>query len=149
MRAVVQKVREAWVSVNGHRISQMDRGLLVYLGVHAADHSADADYLAEKILGLRIFEDPPDNVNLSLAQVGGALLIVSQFTLYGDCRKGKRPSFSEAAPPGKAQELYDYFVSKCRESGIAIQTGMFREMMLVGSVNSGPVTLLLDSHKRF
>ncbi len=149
MRAVVQRVEEASVSVNGHEIGAISRGLLIYLAVHASDQSADADYLAEKILGLRVFEDEAEKMNLSLTQVQGALLIVSQFTLYGDCRKGKRPSFSEAAPPEKARHLYEYFVSKCGQAGVNAQTGAFREMMQVRSVNAGPVTLLLDSHKRF
>jgi len=146
---VVQRVREAWVSVQGQRVSEINQGLLIYLGIHASDQISDADYLVEKILGLRIFEDNAQKMNLSLPQVGGDLLVVSQFTLYGDCRKGKRPSFSEAASPEKARELYEYFVFKCREQGTRTQTGMFREMMRVGSVNEGPVTLLLDSQKRF
>jgi D-tyrosyl-tRNA(Tyr) deacylase len=149
MRAVVQRVGEAWVSVNGRRVGEIEQGLLVYLGIHASDRIADADYLVEKILGLRVFEDPAEKMNLCLAQVHGALLVVSQFTLYGDCRKGKRPSFSEAAAPEKARELYDYFVLRCNKEGIKTETGTFREMMRVGSVNAGPVTLLLDSHKRF
>jgi D-aminoacyl-tRNA deacylase len=149
VRAVVQRVREAWVSVNGQRVGAIDQGFLIYLGVHASDQSGDADYLVEKILGLRIFEDDAGKMNLSLTQVDGAVLVVSQFTLYGDCRKGKRPSFSEAAAPANARELYEYFVSKCNERGIKTQTGIFREMMQVGSVNAGPVTLLLDSHKKF
>jgi D-tyrosyl-tRNA(Tyr) deacylase len=103
----------------------------------------------EKILGLRIFEDAAARMNLSLTQVTGALLVVSQFTLHGDCRRGKRPSFAEAAAPDRARELYEYFVSRCSERGIKTQTGIFREMMQVGSINAGPVTLLLDSHKRF
>ena len=149
VRAVVQRVQEASVSVNGQKVSHISQGLLVYLGVHASDQNADADYLAEKILGLRIFEDEVEKMNLSLTQVQGALLVVSQFTLYGDCRRGKRPSFSEAAPPERARDLYEYFVSKCSQMGVSTQTGLFREMMQVGSVNAGPVTILLDSHKRF
>ena len=149
VRALVQRVQEASVSVNGQKIGQISRGLLIYLGVHASDQTADADYLAEKILGLRVFEDEAEKMNLSLTQVQGALLVVSQFTLYGDCRRGKRPSFSEAAPPDKAKELYEYFVSKCGQTGVNTQKGAFREMMQVGSINAGPVTLLLDSHKRF
>jgi D-aminoacyl-tRNA deacylase len=149
MRAVVQRVQEAWVSVKGRRVGEISNGLLIYLGVHASDQPADSDYLVEKILGLRIFEDAAAKMNLSLTQVTGALLVISQFTLHGDCRKGRRPSFSEAAAPERARELYEYFVSRCSERGVKTQTGVFREMMQVGSINVGPVTLLLDSHKRF
>jgi D-tyrosyl-tRNA(Tyr) deacylase len=149
MRAVVQRVKEASVVINGHAVGSILEGLLVYLAVHAKDGRSDADYLLEKILGLRIFEDHSGKMNLSLSEVGGALLIVSQFTLYGDCRRGKRPSFSGAAAPEQARELYEYFVSRCSESGFNTQKGAFREMMQVHSVNAGPVTLLLDSQKLF
>jgi D-tyrosyl-tRNA(Tyr) deacylase len=149
MRAVVQRVLEAWVQVNGRRVGEIGQGLLIYLGIHASDAAPDANYLAEKILRLRIFDDPAEKMNLCLTEVHGALLVISQFTLYGDCRKGRRPSFSEAATPEKARELYDYFVSKCDQQGVKTQTGMFRERMLVGSINAGPVTILLDSQKRF
>src|SRR5208283_566333 len=118
-------------------------GLLVLLGVGAGDTRADADYLAEKIVGLRIFEDAGGKMNLSVAEVGGALLVVSQFTLYGDARKGKRPSFDAAAPPQQARELYEYFVEKVRTTGLRAETGRFQETMHVELVNEGPVTILL------
>ena len=149
MRVVVQRVKAASVEVNHHLVSSIKQGLLIYLGMHATDQKSDADYLLDKILGLRIFEDDSGKMNLSVVQAGGGLLIVSQFTLYGDCRKGKRPSFSEAADPQKARDLYEYFVSKCRETGVETETGVFREMMQVASINEGPVTILLDSRKLF
>jgi len=149
MRAVVQRVKEARVEVNGSRVSGISTGLLVYLGVQQADELGDVEYICDKIAGLRIFEDPTGKMNLSIQEVGGSLLLVSQFTLYGDCRKGKRPSFSEAAPPEKARTLYELLTTKCRERGIAVETGVFREMMKVYSINDGPVTLLLDSRKIF
>jgi D-aminoacyl-tRNA deacylase len=149
MRAVVQRVKEAQVEVNGKRVSAIGAGLLVYLGIHNIDGPADAEYLCDKIVGLRVFEDPAGKMNRSIAEVAGSLLLVSQFTLYGDCRKGKRPSFADAAPPEKAKVLYDILTTKCRERGIAVETGAFREMMKVYSINDGPVTLLLDSRKEF
>ena len=149
MRAVVQRVKEARVEVNGSRVSGISTGLLVYLGVQQADELGDVEYICDKIAGLRIFEDPTGKMNLSIQEVGGSLLLVSQFTLYGDCRKGKRPSFSEAAPPEKARTLYELLTTKCRERGIAVETGVFREMMKVYSINDGPVTLLLDSRRIF
>src|SRR5690242_4775534 len=149
MRAVVQRVNEARVEVNGDRVSGIHRGLLVYLGVHGTDELTDVEYMCEKIVGLRIFEDSEGKMNLSMQEAGGNLLLVSQFTLYGDCRKGKRPSFSQAAPPEKAKELYDLLTAKFRARGIRVETGIFREMMKVHSINDGPVTLLLDSGKSF
>ena len=149
MRAIVQRVKEASAVVNHLTVGSIEKGLLIYLGVHTTDEMCDADYLLDKILGLRIFEDDSAKMNLSVVQVGGALLIVSQFTLYGDCRRGKRPSFSEAADPQKARDLYEYFVSKCRERRVETETGTFREMMQVTSINEGPVTILLDSRKLF
>lgn len=149
MRAIVQRVKGASVAVNHGTVGSIEKGLLVYLGVHTTDEKFDADYLLDKILGLRIFEDDSGKMNLSVVQTGGGLLIVSQFTLFGDCRKGKRPSFSEAAGPQQARDLYEYFVSKCRETGVETETGTFREMMLVASINEGPVTILLDSRKLF
>jgi D-aminoacyl-tRNA deacylase len=149
VRAVVQRVEAAWVSVDGRRVGEIGQGFLIYLGIHASDRTSDADYLAEKILGLRVFDDHAEKMNLCIRDVCGELLVVSQFTLYGDCRKGKRPSFLEAASPEIARELYEYFVSKCIGDGIKTQTGTFRERMQVGSVNAGPVTLLLDSQRRF
>jgi len=149
MRAVVQRVKEARVEVNESRVSGISTGLLVYLGVQQADELGDVEYICDKIAGLRVFEDPTGKMNLSIQEVGGSLLLVSQFTLYGDCRKGKRPSFSEAAPPEEASMLYELLTAKCRERGIAVETGVFREMMKVYSINDGPVTLLLDSRKIF
>lgn len=149
MRAVVQRVKEARVEVNENRVSAIETGLLVYLGVQSTDELADVDYICEKIVGLRVFEDSAGKMNLSIQEAGGSLLLVSQFTLYGDCRKGKRPSFSDAAPPEKAKMLYELLTAKCRERGIAVETGIFREMMKVYSINDGPVTLLLDSRKGF
>ena len=123
MRAVVQRVKEARVEVNESRVSGISTGLLVYLGVQQADELGDVEYICDKIAGLRVFEDPTGKMNLSIQEVCGSLLLVSQFTLYGDCRKGKRPSFSEAAPPEKARMLYEPLTAKCRERGIAVETG--------------------------
>jgi len=149
VRAVVQRVSRAKASVNGEITGEIGRGLLVLLGVGAGDTRADADYLAEKTIGLRIFEDAGRKMNLSVAEIAGALLVVSQFTLYGDVRRGKRPSFDAAAPPQAARELYEYFVEKIRAAGRRCETGRFQEMMQVELVNEGPVTILLDSGKAF
>ena len=149
MRAVVQRVSRAGVTVEGRVTGKIEQGLLVLLGVAHADTEADADYLADKIAGLRIFEDPDEKMNLSLIDVGGAVLAVSQFTLYGDVRRGKRPSFDAAARPEQAKELYEYFVGKIRSAGLRCETGVFQAMMNVELVNSGPVTILLDSTKAF
>jgi D-tyrosyl-tRNA(Tyr) deacylase len=149
MRAVVQRVSRAKVSISGEIVGSIERGLLVLLGVGATDVYTDADYLAEKIVGLRIFEDEDRKMNLSVADVGGRVLVVSQFTLYGDMRRGRRPSFDTAAPPQSARELYEYVVEKIRETGLRCETGRFQEMMQVESVNDGPVTILLDSTKTF
>ena len=149
MRAVVQRVKEARIEVNESRVSGINTGLLVYVGIQQTDELADVDYMCDKILGLRVFEDSAGKMNLSIQEVSGSLLLVSQFTLYGDCRKGQRPSFSEAAPPEKARTLYELLTAKCRERGITVETGVFREMMKVYSVNDGPVTLLLDSRRFF
>jgi D-aminoacyl-tRNA deacylase len=149
MRAVVQRVSRARVTVGEEITGEIGRGLLVLLGVGAEDTRSDADYLAEKILGLRIFEDAGGKMNLSVAEVGGALLVVSQFTLYGDVRRGKRPSFDAAAPPEQARELYEYFVEKTRAACLRCETGRFQETMQVELVNEGPVTILLDSAKAF
>jgi len=149
MRAVLQRVSRAKVSVNGEITGEVGPGLLVLLGVGTGDTKADADYLADKTIGLRIFEDDGGKMNLSVADVGGALLAVSQFTLYGDVRRGKRPSFDAAAPPQQARELYEYFVEKIRAAGLRCETGRFQEMMHVELVNEGPVTILLDSRKTF
>lgn len=149
MRAVVQRVGRASVTVEGKIVGQIGRGLLVLLGVTHSDDRAAADYLAEKIAGLRIFEDDAGKMNLSVADTGGAVLVVSQFTLYGDVRRGKRPSFDAAAPPAQANELYEYFVSRLRTLGLHCETGIFQAMMQVELVNDGPVTILLDSEKTF
>ena len=149
MRAVVQRVSRASVTVEGRVIGEIGPGLLVLLGVSSDDAEADADYLAEKIAGLRIFEDQDGKMNRSVVDVGGAVLAVSQFTLYGDVRRGKRPSFDAAARPEHARELYEYFVAQIRQRGLPCETGQFQAMMSVALVNEGPVTLLLDSLKSF
>ena len=149
MRAVVQRVSRARVSVNGEITGEIGVGLLVLLGVGAGDTRTEADYLVEKTTGLRIFEDGGGKMNLSVAEVAGALLVVSQFTLYGDARRGKRPSFDAAAPPEQARELYEYFVEKVRAAGLRCETGRFQETMQVELINEGPVTILLDSAKGF
>lgn len=149
MRAVVQRVREAKVSVNGRIVGQIERGLLVFLGVGRGDREEDADHLAAKIPQLRIFEDDEGKFNRSLSDVGGQLLVVSQFTLFGDCRKGRRPSFTEAAEPHRAQELYRRFIATVKGQGVSVATGEFQARMEVALVNDGPVTLLLDSAKVF
>jgi len=149
MRAVVQRVSRAQVTVNAEVTGKIERGLLVLLGVSREDTEKDADYLAEKIAGLRIFEDENGKMNLDVAAIGGAILVVSQFTLYGDVRRGKRPSFDAAAPPERARHLYGRFVERIRAAGLPCQTGRFQEMMQVELVNDGPVTILLDSTKTF
>jgi D-tyrosyl-tRNA(Tyr) deacylase len=149
MRAVVQRVNRASVTVNHEITGEIGPGLLVLLGVGTGDTRTDADYLADKTIGLRIFEDPGGKMNLSVVDIGGAVLAVSQFTLYGDVRRGKRPSFDGAAPPQSARELYEYFVEKIRGAGLRCETGRFQEMMQVELVNEGPVTILLDSTKTF
>jgi D-tyrosyl-tRNA(Tyr) deacylase len=149
MRAVVQRVSRAQVAVDGEIVGQIGRGLLVLLGVTHADNKADADYVADKIAGLRIFEDGNGKMNLDITAVSGGILVVSQFTLYGDVRRGKRPSFDAAAAPQRARQLYEYFVERIRAAGLPCQTGRFQEMMQVELVNDGPVTILLDSAKAF
>ena len=149
MRAVVQRVSRAKVTVEGAITGEIERGLLVLLGVGKTDTTADAGYLADKVIGLRIFEDPDGKMNLSVVDIGGAVLAVSQFTLYGDVRRGKRPSFDAAAAPEPARELYEHFVAKIRGAGLRCETGRFQEMMKVELVNEGPVTILLDSAKGF
>ena len=145
MRAVLQRVSRARVTVGDETVGEIGRGLLVLLGVGRGDSEADADYLAEKIAGLRVFEDEDGKMNRALAEAGGAVLVVSQFTLYGDVRKGKRPSFDGAAPPDEAKKLYEYFVERVRATGMKCETGRFREMMRVELVNEGPVTLMVES----
>jgi len=149
MRAVVQRVKRAKVTVNGTVTGEIGVGLLVLLGVAQADIETDADYLAEKIAGLRVFEDSDGKMNLAVADVGGALLAVSQFTLYGDVRKGKRPSFDAAARPEQAKKLYEYFCTRIRAAGLRCEEGVFQAMMDVELLNVGPVTILLDSTKAF
>ena len=149
MRAVVQRVSSAKVIVAREVVGQIERGLLVLLGVAADDTDADLVWLAEKVAGLRLFEDTAGKMNLSLGEAGGGVLVVSQFTLYGDCRKGKRPSFIQAAPPELAQRLYEQFVIELKGYEIPVQTGRFQAQMEVSLVNQGPVTLLLDSRKLF
>lgn len=149
MRAVVQRVTEASVIVENNIVGSIDAGLMILLGVEENDTKDDAAYLADKIANLRIFEDDNGKINLSVLDIGGSLLVVSQFTLLGDCRKGRRPSFIQAAEPRKANELYRLFVQKCREFGIKTEEGIFQADMLVKINNDGPVTLLLDSRKVF
>jgi len=148
MRAVIQRVSRAKVTVENNIVGEIANGFMILLGVGASDTSEDADYLADKILKLRVFEDEAGKMNLSIKDVNGELLIVSQFTLYGDCRRGTRPSFTNAAPGAKAEELYNYFVNKCTAEGIKkVQTGVFGAHMEVDITNDGPVTILIDSEK--
>lgn len=149
MRACVQRVSEAAVTVDGETAGRIGAGLVVLLGVATGDTEDDAAHLADKIATLRIFEDDDGKMNRSLADVGGAMLVVSQFTLLGDCRKGRRPSFTGAALPEEAQRLYEVFVAAVRNAGLEVATGRFREHMHVTLTNDGPVTLLLDSRKAF
>ena len=145
MRAVVQRVKESSVTTGNEVIGRIDRGLTVLLGVAKGDTAADADYLVNKIANLRIFEDSDGKMNRSLLEIGGKMLVVSQFTLLGDCRKGRRPSFVAAAEPQTAIDLYEYFVKQMRNLGISVETGRFRARMQVALINDGPVTLILES----
>jgi D-tyrosyl-tRNA(Tyr) deacylase len=145
MRAVIQRVKKSSVKAGNEIVGQIGKGLLVLLGVARDDTAKDADYLANKIINLRIFEDPDGKMNRSLLETGGELLVVSQFTLLADCRKGRRPSFIEAAEPQKATDLYETFVDRVREKGVKLQTGRFRAMMEVALINDGPVTLIIES----
>ena len=149
MRAVVQRVSSSKVTVDGELTGEINKGLLVLLGVTHEDTSKDVDYIIDKVLNLRIFEDENEKMNLSLKDVEGELLVVSQFTLYGDCRKGRRPSFSNAARPEVATKLYEEFIDKARKEGIVTQTGMFGAHMMVDLTNDGPVTILLESNRDF
>ncbi len=149
MRAVVQRVSSGQVTVNGELTGAVERGLLVYLGVAVGDTRQDADYLADKIAGLRVFMDHDEKMNLSVSDAGGGILVVSQFTLLADARKGRRPSYSDAAPPEQAQELYRYFMDCLRQRELPVAAGVFQAMMRVSSINEGPVTILLDSRKTF
>lgn len=149
MRAVLQRVARARVTVDGATVGEIGKGWLVLLGVKATDTATDVEYLADKTLNLRAFPDEEGKMNRSVLDVGGSLLVVSQFTLYGDCRKGRRPGFSEAAPPAQADELYQSFVAKLKEAHAPVATGKFQTHMDVELVNDGPVTLLIDSSKGF
>ena len=145
MRAILQRVSKASVTIDGELYSQIGKGFLILLGVHETDTTAEADVLIEKCAGLRIFEDEQEKMNLSLADVGGEVLAVSNFTLYGDCRRGKRPSFSSAARPDTANPLYEYFVEGIRKHGINVRTGVFGADMKVELLNDGPVTIFMDT----
>ncbi len=149
MRAVVQRVSRASVTIDGTVTAAIGPGLVVLLGIRVSDSEADARWLVDKVLGLRIFEDSEGKMNISLADTDGEVLIISQFTLYGDCRKGRRPGFSYAAPPAIAEPLYDRFVELARKSGVGVATGVFQAAMQIELVNDGPVTLLVDSEKFF
>lgn len=149
MRAVVQRVSNASVEINDATAGNIGEGLLVLLGVSNRDTEKDVQFMADKVINLRIFADEDDKMNLSVKDTGGEILVVSQFTLYGDCRKGRRPSYNDAAVPEKAQELYNDFVNTIKESGLQVATGKFQAMMQVSLVNDGPVTILLDSEKQF
>ena len=148
MRLVIQRVREARVTVNDGVTGSIRAGLLVFLGVSRTDTVEDADYLTGKLLGLRIFPDEEGKMNRNVQEADGSLLIVSQFTLYGDCRKGRRPSFDQAAPPDQAQDLYNYFVESAKRGPVPVETGVFQAIMQVHIVNDGPVTILIDSAER-
>lgn len=149
MRAVVQRVKEARVEIEGLIVGEIAKGLLIFLGIGENDTEKDCEYMVNKIVNLRIFSDENALMNLSLADIDGSALVVSQFTLWGDCRKGRRPSFINAAKPGKAKMLYEYFISLMKKKNINVATGKFQEMMDVHLVNDGPVTILIDSLKQF
>lgn len=149
MRAVIQKVTQSRVTVNDEITGEIGQGLMVLLGVTHDDTEDDARYMAEKVANLRIFEDAEDKLNLSVKDIGGAVLSVSQFTLYGDCRKGRRPSFTEAARPDTANRLYESFNTYLTQEGVKVETGRFQTHMMVNLTNDGPVTVLLDSKKTF
>ncbi len=147
MRVVAQRVSEARVKVDGQIAGSIGAGLLLLLGIAKTDTRADAEYLADKAISLRVFPDDAGKMNRSVAEAGGSLLVVSQFTLYGDCRRGRRPSFDLAAGPVEARALYEYFVEACRKRHIRVETGVFQAAMTVELVNNGPVTLIIDSEK--
>ncbi len=148
MKAVVQRVRKSSVVVDKKIVSDIGAGLMVLLGIQGDDTQKDADFLVEKIINLRIFEDDTGKMNISLKDINGELLVVSQFTLLADCKKGRRPSYIKAAPPEKANALYEYFVSRAKDLGIATKSGVFQAMMDVSLINQGPVTLLLDTKQK-
>lgn len=149
MRAVVQRVRSARVTVGDEVVGKIGPGLVVFLGVGEDDTSDDLNYVVDKVANLRVFEDDEGKMNLSALQLGLDILVVSQFTLWGDCRRGRRPSFIRAAPPEKAVRMYEEFIEKLQETGLSVETGRFQEMMTVSVENDGPVTILLDSDKLF
>ncbi len=149
MRAVLQRVSRAEVSVDGKQVASIGRGYVVLLGVTHTDDETDARYIADKIASLRLFEDEAGRINLGITDIGGEVLVVSQFTLYADCRKGRRPSFTDAAPPEMADRLYQRVAEILREAGLPVRTGVFGAHMQVSLVNDGPVTILLDSRKAF
>ena len=149
MRAVIQRVDRASVNINHQELSSINEGILIFLGVEKQDTGVDADYILEKTINLRIFEDKQEKMNLSLLDVNGAMMVVSQFTLLADCVKGRRPSFVKAEDPAKANELYDYFIRKASQKVNNLATGKFQEMMKIELINNGPVTILLDSRKSF
>ena len=149
MRAIIQRVSQASVVVANETVGAIDQGLMVLLGVAQGDVSKDSVYLADKTAGLRIFEDENNKMNLSVEDIDGSILVVSQFTLLGDCRKGRRPGFTDAAPPELADTLYQEYVDALRSRGITVATGVFRANMQVALVNDGPVTIMLDSRKQF
>lgn len=149
MRAVIQRVRSASVKVDGELISEIGNGLLLFLGISRDDNENAIDYLTTKIANLRFFRDDDGKMNRSVLEIGGEILVVSQFTLYGDCRKGRRPSFVQAAPPDLANRLYEKFMTKLRSHGVTVKGGVFQAMMDVELINDGPVTLLIDSTKIF
>lgn len=149
MRAVVQRVLHSSVKVDNVIVGEIQNGILVLLGIENGDDKKDIEYLAEKIINLRIFDDENGKMNISLLDIQGEILVVSQFTLYGDCKKGKRPSYDRAAKPEKAKEIYDDFVNYLKEFNIKVQTGKFQASMMVEITNDGPVTLLIDSNKEF
>jgi len=149
MRAVVQRVTEASCKVDGQMTGQIGKGLLVFLGIGQEDGQPDIDYIVDKVIHLRIFPDEQDKMNLDVGQAGGGVLLISQFTLYGDCRKGRRPDFSSAGKPEAAEALYEQTITTLREKGIEVQTGIFAAMMDIACINDGPVTMLLDSKRNF
>lgn len=148
MRLIIQRVKESKVTVNGSTAGAIRSGLMVLIGIAREDTRAEVDYMLDKLMGLRIFPDDSGRMNRNIVESGGELLLVSQFTLYGDCRKGRRPSFDRAAPPKEAQALYEYFVASARQRDVAVQTGVFQASMEVHLINDGPVTILLDSDDR-
>jgi len=148
MKLVIQRVSQARVDVNGNTVGSIGIGLMVLIGIMFSDTRADADYLSDRVLGLRVFPDDTGRMNRNIAEAGGSLLLVSQFTLYGDCTRGRRPSFDRAAPAGQAQDLYNYFVESLKQGPVPVETGVFQATMEVHLTNQGPVTLILDTEER-